>query len=93
MLLTGFLLGSCPAHLSCTAQAYPPHNGATHDGLGFPASISDQENAPENEMVPPVQSQEAVLQLGFPLPTCVGLTTKLSRHTWDVHCSSMLISV
>lgn len=94
VLLTGFLLGSCPAHLSCTAHAYLPSNGVIHNGLGLlPTSINNEENVPGTWDVPPVQSQEAVLQLGFPLSKCVGLTTKLSRQTWDVHCSSMLISV
>lgn len=66
------LLPGC--HPSPT-QAHLPRDGTAHSGLDPPTSISNQKNAPQVNLL------EAILQLRFPLPKCVKLTTKIRHPT------------
>lgn len=69
--------------LACTqllpAQLKPTHLGMVlfTSGLGLPASLGNQEHAPE--MCPQASLMEEVLQLRFSLLRCVTLMTKISH--------------
>lgn len=76
---TGFPTGA----LQLTFLIQPrllPREGTAHNGLGLPASISSQDNAPKT--YPYASLMEAVLELGFPPPWHVQLATIAMLPPW-----------
>lgn len=63
-------------YLSHTAQAYLPKDGTTHNSLGPPASISNQENASQTCSQASLTEATPPLPLRLPIPLgCVKLTS------------------
>lgn len=64
---------------SYTAQIYWSRDCISHDQMGPPTSVSDQENV--SPTCPQANLRKAALQLSFPFPASVKLTNEISLLT------------